>query len=159
MAQGGGLAVFTEMYRRTGSLVWKDAAYEVFNSYKVHWQDGGVWLSDTLHGYWWDEYDPVDRVWNGSVSALIHLGYFAHVIKDPEAEHMYERGVEAVKYWTPFYDTGAWTRYSLNQGLNSRFYHQWSITLLDALFQQTGDAWFRDLATKWRSYTPPPGVP
>jgi hypothetical protein len=159
MAQGGGMVLFSEMYRRTGDMKWRQDAYEVFNSYKVHWENGGVWLSDTVHGYWWDEYDPVDRVWNGSVLALIDLGFFANVMGDTVAQSMYQRGIDAVKYWTRFYDTGSWTLYSLNQGLNSRFYHQWQITLLDTLYQQTQDPWFSTLATKWRSYTPPPGVP
>ena len=79
-------------------------------------------------------------------------------LSDTAAMRMYGRGVEAVKYYTPRYDTGSWTYYSLTGWLNTRAYHAFEVQLLDALYVQNQDLWFKTTADRWRSYTPPPGV-
>ena len=159
MAQGNAMMMFAELYRRTGERLWRDRAYEAFESYKVPFDRGGVWLSnDTLHGYWFEEYHPDVRVWNGSVQALISLGVFARITGDTLAQRMYARGIEAVKYYTPEYDTGYWTRYSRLQGLNNRFYHGFHVQLMDMLYQQSGDTALKTVADRWRAYTPPTGI-
>ena len=155
MAQGSVMLLFTELYKRTGEPVWRQRAYEVFESYKVSWDNGGVLLPDTSHGYWWEEYSPRVMVWNGSVKALLTLGQFGITMHDTSAMRMYSRGIDALKYYTPRYDTGTWTLYSLTQGLNTVQYHAFCIQLLDALFAQSGDEWFKTTADRWRTYKPP----
>ncbi|HET8649768.1 MAG TPA: D-glucuronyl C5-epimerase family protein, partial [Gemmatimonadales bacterium] len=158
MAQGLVMSIFADCYRRTGNPIWKDRAYEVLNSFKVNWADGGVRLADTTHGYWWEEFHPIVKVWNGSAQALIDVGYLWKVTNDPEVKRMFDRGIESLKYYTPQYDTGTWTIYSLTQGRNSVFYNQFEIELLDTLYDLSGDPWFKSTADRWRTYTPPPGV-
>lgn len=158
MAQGLVMAVFAESYRRTGLPIWKSRAYEVLNSFKVTWSNGGVMLDDTSSGYWWEEFHPVVRVWNGSVQALVDVGFLWSVTQDPVVKQMFDRGIEKLKYHTPEYDTGSWTLYSRTQGLNSVAYHSFQIESLDVLYAQSGDPWFQVTADRWRSYVPPPGV-
>lgn len=155
MAQGSVMLLFTELFKRTGQDLWRDRAYQVFASYQVSWDEGGIRLPDTTHGYWFEEYSPRVMVWNGSVKALLTLGQFAITMQDSTAMSMYARGIEALKYYTPMYDTGTWTLYSLTQGLNTPAYHAFCIQLLDALYVQSGDPWFKDTADRWRTYTPP----
>ncbi|HJQ66158.1 MAG TPA: D-glucuronyl C5-epimerase family protein [Gemmatimonadales bacterium] len=159
MAQSTILMVFADSYRRTGDNEWRQRAFEVFRSLYVPWDEGGVLLPDTLHGYWWEEYHPIVQVWNGAAQALLGVGYFYSVTNDPEVKRVYDRGIEAMKYYTPLFDTGQWTLYSRTQGLNTVYYHNVCIQLMDALYSQSGDAWFKQVADRWRSYTPPPGIP
>jgi hypothetical protein len=158
MAQGLVMSVFAEVYRRTGSQGWKDRVYEVLNSFQVTWRNGGVMLDDTTHGYWWEEFHPIVQVWNGSVQALIDVGFVWSVTQDTMIKRMYDRGLESLRYNTPDYDTGTWTVYSRTQGQNSVAYHNFHIALLDVLYRQTGDPWVKETADRWRSYVPPPGV-
>lgn len=158
MAQGLVMSVFAEVYRRTGSQGWKDRVYEVLNSFQVTWSNGGVMLDDTTHGYWWEEFHPIVQVWNGSVQALIDVGFVWSVTQDTMIKRMYDRGLESLKYNTPDYDTGNWTVYSRTQGQNSVAYHNFQIALLDVLYGQTGDPWVKETADRWRTYVPPPGV-
>jgi hypothetical protein len=155
MAQGSLMVLFTELYKRTGEEVWRRRAYDVLRSYTVSWDHGGVLLPDTSHGYWWEEYNPRVMVWNGSVKALLTLGVLAQVMSDTGALRMYHRGLDALKYYTPLYDTGSWTLYSLTQGLNSPDYHAYCIQLLDAPYAQSGDIWLKETADRWRTYKPP----
>src|SRR5207302_5924329 len=94
-------------------------------------------------------------VWNGSVKALLTLGAFAQAMQDSTAMRMYSRGLDALKYYTPLYDTGTWTLYTLTQGLNTVAYHLICIQLLDALYAQSGDPWAKVTTDRWRTYTPP----
>jgi hypothetical protein len=158
MAQGLALVLFTDAWQRSGDSRWKDRAFEVFRSMEVGWNEGGVRLDDTTHGYWWLEFHPTVMVWNGAAQALVGLTYFANATQDPAALHAEARGIEAMKYYTPEFDTGTWTMYSLTQGLNSRSYHHFQISLCDAMYDLTGDAWFKETADRWRSYVPPPGI-
>ena len=158
MSQGLVMSIFTEAYRRTQSLEWKTRAYEVFNSFKVSWSNGGVMLDDSTHGYWWEEFHPDVMVWNGSVQALVDVGFLWTVTGDTAVQRMFDRGIESLKYHTPEYDTGSWTLYSRTQGHNSIAYHAYHVALLDVLYTQTGDPWFRTTADRWRNYTPPSDV-
>jgi D-glucuronyl C5-epimerase-like protein len=158
MAQGTVMELFTELYRRTLAPVWRDRAEAVFQSYRVSMNDGGAMLPDTSHGYWWEEYHPRVMVWNGSVKALLILGDYAQTFQDASALRMYTRGIEALKYYTPRYDSGTWTYYSLTGYLNTKSYHTFEVQELDALYTQNGDVWFKTLADRWRAYTPPPGI-
>jgi len=158
MAQGSVMEIFTELYRRTGNPLWKTRAYAAFTSFGVTMDAGGARLPDTTAGYWWEEYHPRVMVWNGSVKALITLGDFAQTMEDTTGLRMYSRGLDAVKYYTPRYDLGYWTYYSLTGYLATRGYHAYHVQLLDALYAQNGDVWFKQLADRWRAYVPPPGV-
>jgi hypothetical protein len=158
MNQGVVIELFAECFKRTGDPIWRDRAFEVLNSLKVNWSVGGVRLDDTTHGYWWEEFHPIVQVWNGSVNAVIGVGHLWSVTQDPDVKRMFDRGIEAIKYFTPLYDTGTWTLYSRTEGLNTVGYHKVCIAMLDELFAQTGDPWFKITADRWRSYSPPPGV-
>jgi len=152
------LGTFTEMWKRCACEPWRQRAQAVLDSYRVSMDDGGALLPDSSHGYWWEEYHPRVQVWNGSVDALLQLGKYAYAFADTAALRMYRSGIDAVKYYTPFYDTGTWTYYSRTGYLNPIHYHQFEVQLLDSLYAQSGDPWFKTTADRWRAYTPPPGV-
>lgn len=158
MAQGYALMIFTEVWRRTNDPLWRARADQTFRSFMVTWDSGGAMLADTTHGYWWEELHPAVRIWNGSMNALLAVGEYAHATNDQTAVRFYARGMEAARYFTPFYDTGNWTRYAMIGTLNGLYYHAFHIEIADQLYLQSGDAFFRATANRWRSYTPPPGT-
>src|SRR5258705_407369 len=138
MAQGTVMELYTELYRRTQEPIWRNRARAVFECFRVSMDDGGVLLPDTTHGYWWEEYHPRVMVWNGSVKALLTLGDYAQTFHDTTALRMYASGVGAVKFYTPRYDTGTWTYYSLTGYFNTRYYHGFQVQELNALLVQNG---------------------
>lgn len=158
MAQGEALIVFSELARRLGSRVWRERADAVFQSFRATWDEGGVQIADTSGGLWWEEYHPAVRVWNGSMVALIAIGEYANLTNDPAPLQMYRRGLARAERETPRYDTGTWTRYALIGPTNGRFYHSFHIQIADALYAQSGQAWAKTWADRWRSYPIPPGT-
>ena len=158
LAEVTAMMVFADSYERTGDPLWRARALETLNALRVPWDEGGVLLPDTTHGYWWDEYPSVVQVWNGGAQALVGVAYLYAVTGDLTVKMMYDKGAAALKYYTPFYDTGSWTLYSRTQGYNSTFYHDLCIQRLDGLYALIGDPWYKTVADRWRTYTPPPGV-
>jgi hypothetical protein len=157
-AQGYGIILFTELFVRTGDPVWRTRAYEVLNSYKVLWDDGGVMLPDTTHGYWWEEFHPSVFIWNGAAQAALAVGELWLATGDPDVKFLFDKGIEAMKYYTPEFDTGYWTLYSRMQWYNTVAYHQSHIRIMDALYTVSQDPYFLEVADRWRTYVPPPGI-
>ena len=158
LAEGMAMMVFIETYERTGDVRWRARAFETLNALRVAWDQGGVLLPDTTHGYWWEGFHPVVRPWNEGAEALVAVAYLYSVTHDATAKVMYTKGAAALKYYTPLYDTGSWTLYSLTQGYNGTFYHNLCIERLDGLYTLTADPWYKTVADRWRTYTPPPGI-
>jgi hypothetical protein len=164
MAQGNALMLFSELYRRTQSPLWRDRAVDTFRSFTTTWDDGGVLLppdSPDDQSIWWEEAHPSLRIWNGSVQALIAVGVYAHALDDGYVETLYQRGITTLVQRTTVgsvYDTGAWTRYCQYGPMNSQFYHNFQIQLADRLAAQSGSTNIKRIADRWRSYPVPPGT-
>jgi hypothetical protein len=122
------------------------------------WDDGGVLLPDTTHGYWWEEFHPAVMIWNGAAQAALAVGELWRVTGDPEVKRMFDRSIEALKYYTAEFDTGYWTLYSRTQWYNTVAYHESCIRIMDALHVVSDDPWFLSVADRWRTYVPPSGV-
>ena len=158
LAEATVMMVFTASYVRTSDVLWRTRALETLNALRVPWDRGGVLLPDTTHGYWWEGFHPVVQPWNEGAEALVAVAYLYNVTRDTTVQAMYDKGAAALKYYTPFYDTGSWTLYSRTQGYNGTFYHNLSIQRLEGLYALTGDPWYKAVADRWRTYTPPPGI-
>ncbi|HEX6643472.1 MAG TPA: D-glucuronyl C5-epimerase family protein [Gemmatimonadales bacterium] len=157
LAQGEALKLYVELYRRTGDAVQAERAHQVFRSFRTFWSDGGILVDDTTHGYWWDEYDPRMWTWNGSMAALVAVGMYAETFGG-DAVGIAARGQDAARYWTPSFDTGEWTTYSLLAGYVTVAYQRWHTMLAGALHDQTGDPFWSETASRWAAYEPPPGL-
>ncbi|HEY7685811.1 MAG TPA: D-glucuronyl C5-epimerase family protein, partial [Gemmatimonadales bacterium] len=66
LGQAHALMLFGECFRRSHDVVWMQRGAEVLGSFMTLWDDGGTLLPDTTHGYWWEEFHPAVRVFNGA---------------------------------------------------------------------------------------------
>ena len=158
LGQAYALMLFAECYRRSHNPVWSQRGSQVLGSFLTLWDDGGTLLPDTTHGYWWEEFHPVVRIFNGAAWAVVSLGIYTESTGDPVASRLFGRGLEAIRYYAHEYDTGYWTLYSRNGEYATVNYHRLHIQLMDILYTLSGDPWFRETADRWRTYQPPPGL-
>jgi hypothetical protein len=158
LGQAHALMLFGECYRRSHNSVWSQRGSQVLGSFLTLWDDGGTLLPDTAHGYWWEEFHPVVRIFNGAAWAVVSLGIYTEDTGDPVGLRLFGRGLEAIKYYAHEYDTGYWTLYSRTQGYATISYHRLHVQLMDMLYTLSGDPWFKETADRWRAYQPPPGV-
>jgi len=97
---------------------------------RVRAGDGGV-------HYLIYSFNPDLRILNGFVQALVGLFDFAAYANDDRARRLFAAGDRAARAEVPRYDTGFWSRYSL-QRESDLSYHKLVIGFLENLCERTG---------------------
>jgi hypothetical protein len=95
-------------------------------------------------------------VFNAQLQTTVSLRDYADLSGDTAAGALSASLLAAVQKALPQVDTGYWTRYTLNGAEESRGYHDFVVTILGRLRTQTKDAFWSDLAAKFRAYTTQP---
>jgi hypothetical protein len=95
-------------------------------------------------------------VFNAQLQTTVSLRDYADLSGDTEAGALADSLRVAVQRALPQVDTGYWTRYTLNGAEESRGYHDFVVTILGRLRTQTKDAFWSDLAARFKAYTTQP---
>jgi hypothetical protein len=96
-------------------------------------------------------------VLNAQLQAALSVSEYAALVGDPAADSFAARLTEAARVLLPRFDTGYWSLYSLRGDDAPLDYHDYVIGLLRRLAVRTGDASWRLVADRFRSYeTQPP---
>lgn len=171
MAQGEALSVFARAYHLTGDKKYIEAGNAVFKFLITKTTDGGAMddlgsLNESLRGHIFFQLyvtNPPSYTLNGHMYTLIGLYDWSNVSNDKkisdEAKEYFNQGLETLKYILPYYDIGGFVTYDLGYltkpgtkpTVNLNYYGT-HITLLEALYQITGDKTFEDYGNLWTSY-------
>lgn len=92
-------------------------------------------------------YVPSTSVLNGSIFGLFGLYDYCVEINDLK---LFDEYVESLVNLLPKYNLGWWSYYDLSGSINSRFYHQLHIDMMDVLGHLTGRPIFKKYADSWR---------
>ncbi len=96
-------------------------------------------------------------VFNAQLQTAVSLRDYADLSGDTAPGALSDALRAAVTKALPRVDTGYWTRYAIGGAEESLGYHDFVITILGRLRTQTKDAFWSDLATRFRGYeTQPP---
>jgi hypothetical protein len=150
--QGPALNLFGELFRVTADPLWRDRAGAVLASLDRAWSEGGVRLDDTTHGYWWEAGSPAAMTWRGDAATVVAVLRFAALTGDTTAARLGQRGLAALAYWTPMFDTGSGLRFCLTGGFGSTDTRQILVALARELFAETGDSAWEERADRWAGY-------
>jgi hypothetical protein len=101
---------------------------------------------------------PALHILNGHIFTLFGLYDYSRATGDERARELFEAGADAVRNRLPDYDTGFWSRYSLD---TPRLYNHWTIAapiyqqvhidLLRFLYKITDDEVFARYANRWEA--------
>jgi D-glucuronyl C5-epimerase C-terminus len=137
-------AVAAQALARAGRL---QAARRAFNAIPNGLLIGlaqGPWIK--LYGY----SDVV--VLNAQLQAALSIGHYARLADDPRARRLARAMRRATLALLPRFDTGAWSRYSLN-GADATFeYHDFVTSLLWKLSRRQGGGRWHTYAARFRDY-------
>ncbi len=104
-------------------------------------------------GTWVMEYGFTDMaVLNAQLQSIISLGEYVELSQDPEARTFVASMSDAARTLIPEFDTGCWSRYSLEGSPATTGYHTYHVKLLKRLAATTGDPVFRETADRWSGY-------
>jgi peptidoglycan hydrolase-like protein with peptidoglycan-binding domain len=104
-------------------------------------------------GLWIREYSQSDMaILNAQLQSLASISDYAEITGDANAQAVTARMVTATRALLPRFDTGCWSRYSLDGAFASLHYHTYHVSLLRQLARSTGDPAWTDAASHWGSY-------
>jgi hypothetical protein len=166
MAQGLALSFFVRLHRVTGDPVWRDAADQIFGSFRRLGSKRSVrgrpWVSFVANGgYLWLEHYPSrtpDHVLNAHLHAVIGLYEYWQHTRDPEARDLLEGSLTTIRDQGYRYrKEGAISRYGLRTRSNLLKYHRVHIWQLRLLGRMTGDPIFTELGDQMAADRKPRG--
>jgi hypothetical protein len=156
LAQGHCLNVLLNAYELTQEKKYLKRAEEVYNSFEVEIQKGGVKFTDKRGNIWLEEYAllPPPHVLNGFITILFSIKNFYEVTKNAKPKKMWEEGLKTIKNNLPKYDTGYWSIYNLIHNIPStEKYHKFHVKQLKRLYIITEDSFFNIYAKRWEDYS------
>jgi len=151
LAQGFGISCLTRAYVLTQDSVYLKTVDMAVSAFLIKTENGGF-SSENEFGVFYEEY-PVevpDHVLNGYVYSLFGL-YDAYKIGgNDQAKELFDVGIKSLKTILPKYDSGNWTKYSLNEtstlknhwNYASPFYQKIHLSQMQGLYLITQDDMF-----------------
>ena len=104
-------------------------------------------------GRWVVEYSNSDMlVLNAHLESLLALQRYAKGSGDPDVVALAQQFNHAAHALLPSFDTGCWSRYSLNGQPASPGYHSYHVQLLRRLYATTHDPLWQQTAARWDGY-------
>jgi hypothetical protein len=104
-------------------------------------------------GEWVVEYSNSDMlVLNAHLESLLALQRYGKESGDPDAAALARQFNDAAHALLPSFDTGCWSRYSLNGQPASAGYHSYHVELLRRLYATTHDPLWQQTAARWDAY-------
>ena len=136
---------------RSGELLGDDAlvgqaraAYRSIPNGLLRELGGGLWIR---------EYAFADTaILNAQLQSIASLSQYVDITGDERARAAVERMTTAAATLLAEFDTGCWSRYSLDGAPASTEYHKYHVVLLQALARRTGEAPWSEAATRWDGY-------
>ncbi len=104
-------------------------------------------------GDWIQEYSFSSIVvLNAQLQSIVSLREYASLSGNGEAEAFVAGLSRTTQSLLGEFDTGCWSRYSLDGSAATPAYHAYHVKLLERLARQTGDAAWRETGARWRGY-------
>jgi peptidoglycan hydrolase-like protein with peptidoglycan-binding domain len=104
-------------------------------------------------GLWIREYSQGDMaILNAQLQSLLSISDYAEITGDAAAVDVAASMATAARALLPRFDTGCWSRYSLDGSDASLGYHTYHVSLLKQLANKTGDPVWAGAATRWDGY-------
>jgi len=151
LAQGFGMSALVRGFAITKDSSYLYCAQNALKAFTIDLKNGGI-LTENEFGVFFEEY-PIaepDHVLNGFIYALFGLHDVYKHTGDTLAKGLFDEGIKSLKTILSQYDSGNWTKYSLNKTSNlknhwnysSPFYQKIYISQMKGLYLITQDDMF-----------------
>ncbi len=105
---------------------------------------GGSWIQE--YGF-----SPM-AVLNAQLQTIVSLSEYAQISGDEKAKAYVAGLTKTTQKLMGEFDTGCWSRYSLDGNPATTAYHTYHVKLLERLARSTGDPFWRETSRRWRGY-------
>ena len=158
LAQGQGISLLVRAFKETNKTIYKNAAYDALEVFKVSVDSGGVNYCDSDGNNWIEEYivSPPTHILNGFMWGLWGVYDFSVFFDDENIRTRFNDYTNTLKKNIDSYDTGYWSLYEHSGTrlpmIASLFYHKLHIVQLQVMFKLTSKSIFIEKAKIWEIY-------
>jgi hypothetical protein len=152
-------AAAADALARAGQLLDDDAS--LYQAAQAAYRAIPEGLSRPLGGgVWVREYGFADiAILNAQLQTIVSLTRYANITDDRAARDFVSRLSTAAVNLLPQFDTGCWSRYSLDGSPASLDYHTYHVDLLEKLAATSGAPIWATTGSRWRGYLEGGGCP
>ncbi len=97
------------------------------------------------------DYSPM-AVLNAQLQSIVSLSEYVKLSQNEQAEAYVAGLSETTQQLIGSFDTGCWSRYSLDGNPATIGYHTYHVKLLERLARETSDPFWRETGRRWRGY-------
>jgi hypothetical protein len=142
-------------YVVTNDKRYLDEASHLYNSVLGPIEKGGSLIVDEAGNPWIEEYVARNNtnfpfVLNGMIYATLAVMEYEEFMK--LGNRMGKKLIQGIKSRLQEFDAHYWTWYDLVGTLANIKYHRIHIALLNIMYQKTGELYFLETASRWKSY-------
>jgi len=159
MAQGEAISVLLRAEHLRPGAGFGDAAARAAEPFKRTIERGGVvWTGE--RGVFFEEVanEHAAHILNGCIFAFWGLWELHQARRELWETRLLERATDTILRWLPLYDTGWWSRYSLQRTASGRphvatlKYHAFHVAQLRVLASMLREPRFSNVADRWEGY-------
>lgn len=144
-------AVGAQALARSGALLADRALFA--QARRAYRTIPATFVLELAGGLWIREYSFSDMpILNAQLQSLISVSDYARIVGDAAAEAIAARMSVSSRALLARFDTGCWSRYSLDGSDASLSYHTYHVALLQLLAHDGTDPLWGDTATRWSGY-------
>jgi len=151
LAQGFGMSALVRGFAITKDSAYLYCAQEALKAFTINVKNDGI-VTENEFGVFFEEY-PIaqpDHVLNGFIYALFGLHDVYKHTGNIQAKELFEAGIKSLKTILPRYNSGNWTKYSLNEtstiknhwNYSSPFYQKIHVSQMQGLYLITEEEMF-----------------
>lgn len=140
LAQARGASVMLRAYLHSQQLIYLKAAQSALAQFTLPISQGGfLHIFSPHHCPYFEEYPPMPTgVINGFMASLMSIWELKYWLKEKWLEDLWQLGIGSLEKMLPFYSTGWWSLYDLDdkspiKNVNSPRYHLLEIEYLKVL--------------------------
>lgn len=156
LANSRAILAFLEAHKVYGDQQYLDYAHSCVFPYTISVDDGGFLVELSDESYWYAEYPRMDgttpMVLNGMMSILLAMEGYQKYAPNSLTEGLLKKGLKGLKEKLAEFDKDGASLYDLKGRDASKSYHILHISLLNQLYEVTGDEFFLKYHDKWRTY-------
>jgi hypothetical protein len=152
MAQATAAQALARGARALGEPRYRETALSALGAFDAPPPVGVSVRSGAGREYLMYSFSPGLHILNGFLQSVIGLHDVAELTGAPRAKRLYELGERTARSSVAAYDTGAWSRYSLDGNEATLDYHELVTGFAGGLCERTGEPAYCDAAERFTRY-------
>ena len=155
MAQGEAISLLIRANHLKNSQEYSNTIHRAFEYMLKPLEEGGPTKYEGEFIYFYEcPADPL--ILNGWIFSIWGIWDYVQEYEDEYAEEILQKSLRTLENALPRFDIQYWSKYEDGKRICSPFYHKLHIAQLNAMYELTGRAVYKEYSAKWEGYQEKP---